>query len=109
MSIFTKSLTCVSGDINIVAGDMVPFGSEYAEDRKHSLAKYTFDDAGNAEKIHKQLLEQASEILNSENDIDIDISDYYTCSSCGYTFESPKNPFRCPIFGAPEDKILIVE
>lgn len=77
--------------------------SEYAEDHGHSLARYSFQDALNAEKVHKTLLEKAVQSVEQEEDIPV--ATYYTCTSCGYTFESNSPPQRCPVCGAPEDKI----
>jgi rubrerythrin/predicted phosphodiesterase len=87
---------------------MYPQFAAYAAEKEHSLARYTFVDAHNAEKIHRGLLEKALTALETERDIPK--KSYYICTSCGYTFEfddpAHKAPGRCPVCGAPEDKIL---
>jgi len=77
---------------------------DYAQEKQHSLARYSFNDALNAEKVHKELLERALEAVGSNEDIPV--AAYYTCSSCGYTFETESPPARCPVCGAPGDKIF---
>ena len=67
------------------------------------LAVYAFHDAMEAEKVHKNLMEKALEAL--ENGNDFSDARYFTCTSCGYTFSGTENPKRCPICGAPNDKI----
>ena len=86
---------------------MYPAYSAYAKERGQSLARYTFEDAMNAEAVHKGMLERAREELKEKQDISE--KSYYVCSSCGYTFElEPQTdpPRRCPVCGAPQDKIL---
>ena len=78
--------------------------ARYAGEKGYSLAGYTFNDARNAEKVHLELLQKASEALDRGKDIPP--ADYYTCSSCGYTFETDSSPGRCPVCGAPGDKII---
>ena len=77
---------------------------EYAASKGHALAKYSFFDALNAEKVHKKLLEEALEKF-SENG-NAEVSKYFTCTSCGYTFRTDEAPHRCPVCGAPHEKIL---
>ena len=71
----------------------------YAAERGHALAKYSFFDAFNAEKVHKKLLDEAlGKFLKKEN---IPVLKYATCPSCGYTFKGDETPSRCPVCGAP--------
>lgn len=79
---------------------------EYAVKNNHGLAKYTFWDALNAEKVHKKLLEEAASEYTKGRDIAP--ADYYTCGSCGFTFRSEVHPKRCSVCGAPQDKIFKV-
>ena len=81
--------------------------ASYAKDHGHSLAQYTFSDALNAEKVHRELLTKAKDAVDHGRDIPP--SSYFTCSSCGYTFETAESPNRCPVCGAPGDKILPVD
>lgn len=91
---------------NYEVNEMYKSYIEYAEAQGHSLARYTFQDARDAEKVHSTLLNKAMEAVKEEKDIPI--SSYYTCTSCGYTFETEITPVRCPICGAPDDKIEAV-
>ena len=76
---------------------------EYAQKNNFGLSKYAFLDALEAEKIHRQLFQKA--ISDHENNNDIPMSNYYTCTSCGYTFKINDTPKFCPVCGAPFDKI----
>lgn len=93
-------------DENYEINDMYKSYMEYAEAQGHSLARYTFQDARDAEKVHSSLLAKALDAVEEEKDIPI--STYYTCTSCGYTFEAESTPQRCPVCGAPDDKIEAV-
>ncbi|MBF9016414.1 MULTISPECIES: ferritin family protein [unclassified Oceanispirochaeta] len=88
---------------NYEINEMYKSYMEYAEAQGHSLARYTFQDARDAEKVHSSLLSKALEAVEEEKDITL--SSYYTCTSCGYTFETENKPVRCPVCGAPDDKI----
>ena len=74
----------------------------YAEEKNHGLAKYSFFDSLEAEKVHKPLLEEYLKLYTEEKNIE---SKYFTCTSCGYTFNIDNQPKRCPVCGAPQDKI----
>ena len=76
---------------------------EYSQNNSYGLSGYTFYDALEAEKIHKPLLEEA--LLSYLDNKDIPDQNYYICSSCGYTFSKKMKPDRCPVCGAPQDKI----
>ncbi|TFG63007.1 MAG: rubrerythrin family protein, partial [Spirochaetales bacterium] len=75
---------------------------EYADSSGHGLAKYTFFDALEAEKVHEKLLASAAAGKADP------AARYFTCTSCGYTFAVEKHPQRCPVCGAPHDKITEV-
>ncbi|OGV54749.1 MAG: hypothetical protein A2X49_09520 [Lentisphaerae bacterium GWF2_52_8] len=79
---------------------------DYASEKGWSLAMYSFHDALEAEKIHHRLF---SEAIAAGEGKDIEISRYFTCSSCGQTFKSDSAPLHCPVCGAPHDKIREVE
>lgn len=76
---------------------------EYADKKDLGLAKYSFFDAFEAEKVHRNLFEKAKPLVDDAKDIPL--RKYFTCTSCGYTFESDEHPKNCPICGAPSDKI----
>ena len=77
---------------------------EHAESGNHALAHYSFTDAFEAEKVHRNLLSKALETFD-DRDCPSELK-YYTCTSCGYTFHSQSPPQRCPVCGAPHDKII---
>jgi rubrerythrin/predicted phosphodiesterase len=70
----------------------------YSNERDMALSSYSFRDSLEAEKVHLQLLENAQKNEFSEH--------YFSCTSCGFTFTSESKGSRCPVCGAPEDKIL---
>ncbi len=76
---------------------------EQAKSKQFGLAAYSFLDAIEAEKIHKTLFEAASKSLQAGEDIPVE--NYATCLSCGYTFHGDGDFSRCPVCGAPKDKI----
>jgi len=75
-----------------------------AEEAGHGLAEYAFSDAREAEKVHLRLLTDAK----LEETLPVF---YHVCTSCGYTFansaEDGPNPRKCPVCGAPADKISL--
>ena len=78
----------------------------YARGKDFGLAAYSFEDARAAEEVHRSLFREARQAVEAGNDIPV--ANYHTCSSCGYTFRGEKHPGRCPVCGAPGDKILPV-
>jgi rubrerythrin len=80
---------------------------EYADKKDLGLAKYSFFDAFEAEKVHRNLFEKAKPLINDGKDTLL--HKYFTCTSCGYTFESGEHPKTCPVCGAPSDKISEVK
>ncbi|MFX1442549.1 MAG: rubrerythrin family protein [Promethearchaeota archaeon] len=65
-------------------------------------AEMSFNYALAAEKVHHKLYEKALKAV--ENGKDRDAEDIYVCSVCGMTFEG-KAPDKCPVCGAPKEKI----
>ena len=76
---------------------------EFAQKNGYGLAAYSFLDSLQAEKVHGYLLSLAEKEI--EKGGDIPEKSYATCTSCGYTFSDKALPERCPICGAPHDKI----
>ncbi|MEZ7892480.1 MAG: ferritin family protein [Candidatus Wallbacteria bacterium] len=76
---------------------------EHALDGGFGLARYSFSDAMEAEKIHARLFSEAQMAYLKGGDISV--SKYYTCTSCGHTFKGENHPKNCPVCGAPGDKI----
>jgi rubrerythrin len=78
--------------------------SEYAKEKSLGLPAYAFNDALMAEKVHLALFKKALEELKTADDITD--AERFVCSSCGYTFSGAGRPEKCPICGAPADKIF---
>ena len=76
---------------------------ELAKAKRDGLAQYAFQDAAAAERVHESLLADALKALDEHRDIPA--REYYSCTSCGYTFSGPDKPKLCPVCGAPDDKI----
>ncbi len=76
---------------------------EYSRANNHGLSEYSFMDSFESEKVHYKALQEA--IKKFSDGKDIDVNDYFTCTSCGYTFRGVKDPINCPVCGAPSRKI----
>ena len=81
-------------------------GENISKKHKSGLAAYAFNDARMAETVHLRLFNEAKKSLEVSEDIPN--AEYYTCSSCGYTVGKAKSKVRCPVCGAPADKIYEV-
>ena len=78
---------------------------EFIEDAKgdgNKGAEISFNAALAAEKVHHKLYEKALKSVESGKDRDAE--DIYVCSVCGMTFEG-EAPDKCPVCGAPKEKI----
>jgi rubrerythrin len=76
---------------------------EYCEMHHYGLARYAFNDSFEAEQIHERLVAKAIDIFQGGSDIPE--TEYYTCTSCGYSFAGEVKPKHCPVCGAPSDRI----
>lgn len=92
-ALIANSINCEAFEIN----EMYKKDIEYTEKYQMGLSNYSFTDSYEAEKVHLELLENAQKEVFDDN--------YYICTSCGYTFSGETLPTRCPICGAPIDKI----
>jgi rubrerythrin len=79
---------------------------EYCDAGGLGFSRYSFFDSREAEKVHASLLQEAMKAEAAGRDIPE--LDYYTCTSCGYTFGGGQKPRNCPVCGAPSDKIRAV-
>lgn len=70
---------------------------EYSSEKGMGLSEYSFTDSLEAERVHLSLLKEAQRGEFSEK--------YHTCISCGFTFGVCDESARCPVCGAPRDKI----
>jgi rubrerythrin/calcineurin-like phosphoesterase family protein len=80
-------------------GKIYPQALAFATEHGFGISGYAFSDALEAEKVHVSLLHRAKEKSKELPE------QYYTCTSCGYTFSGDTHPKNCPICGAPFDKI----
>ncbi len=72
---------------------MYPRMIEDSRDEDHKGAERNFNYANEVEKVHAALYEKA--IKNLDN---MEKTDYYICSVCGYTAEG-EPPEKCPVCG----------
>lgn len=79
----------------------------FTDKKRHGLARYTFFEALEAERVHEELFEEA--VTAAKSGKDIEMAQYYTCSSCGFSVKGTELPKNCPICGAPIDKIFEVK
>lgn len=66
---------------------------QYSQEQNLPLSQQAYRDAAAAEKIHAQLLSEASDMDSFERDT------IYVCPVCGFVMTSQKD--RCPVCGAP--------
>ncbi|MEM1581050.1 MAG: rubrerythrin family protein [Candidatus Bathyarchaeia archaeon] len=81
--------------------EMYPAYNVIAKLQDERGAQRTTEWALQAEKIHAAIYQKARQAVESGRDVQID--SIYVCSICGYTSEEEIE--RCPICGAPKEKI----
>lgn len=69
---------------------------EYAGEKSAPLTGQAFSGAAAAEKVHAELLKEASDIDCFEKDT------IYVCPICGYVMTGELIPERCPVCGGPK-------
>jgi rubrerythrin len=74
-----------------------------AKEEKSKQAAWSFEVANKVEQIHAGLFQKAIETMTAKKEMAE--TDYYVCSVCGNTVEGSA-PNRCPICGAPKDKLF---
>ena len=81
-----------------------------AEEHKNSAAIRTFHWALEAEKTHSRLYGEAIALLEAgKKDAWIGAAkDFYVCTVCGYTSETPNEHERCPVCNLPWEKFEVV-
>ena len=79
-----------------------PLAEAFAETAGDGLCAASFADARAAEETHLRLLLAAQNSL--EHGHDLPEEKRYVCTSCGAVFTGG-HPARCPVCGAPADKI----
>ena len=81
-----------------------------ATERNATGAVRTFHWALEAEKTHRRLYGEAIALLDAGNrEAWIGAArNYYVCSVCGYTSESPDEHERCPVCNLPWEKFEVI-
>lgn len=69
---------------------------EYAEEKEAPLAKQAFSGAAAAERIHADLLKEASDVEAFDKET------VYVCPICGFVMAGEYIPERCPVCGGPK-------
>ena len=80
--------------------DMYPMFMDQAKRDGNSDALKTFAWANEAEKIHADFYEKASQAVEAGQDIEV--GDLHVCTHCGYTVEG-EAPDKCPFCGKPKE------
>jgi rubrerythrin len=82
---------------------MYPKMIEDSRDEGHKVPERNFNYANEVEKIHASLYENALKNLDNMEE-----TDYYICSVCGYTAEG-EPPEKCPVCGVKSTAFFKVE
>ena len=92
---------CIDGETYEVE-EMYPAFKAVAElqGEKDAIRSTTY--ALETEKVHAEMYKRAKEV--ADRDEDIDIGKVQVCAICGYTMEG-EPPEKCPVCGAPREKI----
>ncbi|MGN1356599.1 MAG: rubredoxin-like domain-containing protein, partial [Succinivibrionaceae bacterium] len=69
---------------------------QYAAELDAPLTKQAYSGAAAAEKVHAQLLEEASSMEGFDKET------IYVCPICGYVMAGDNIPERCPVCGGPK-------
>jgi rubrerythrin len=94
-----------------VGGEKLEFKHMYpdyiktAKKEKNMQAVWSFNVAGQVERVHANLFTEAMKTMKVGKELAK--VDYYVCSVCGNTFEN-EVPSQCPICGSPKEKIFRV-
>ena len=82
--------------------EMYPVYKAAAQFQGEKAAETSFTWALETEKIHASLYKKAKQAVDQGKDVEL--GPIQICNVCGFTIEGDK-PDRCPICGAPGDKI----
>ncbi len=83
--------------------EMYPAMIEAAKEEGNKAAERSFTYANEVEKIHASLYQKALDNLDNLED-----TDYYVCSVCGYTCEGAP-PDECPVCGSKSKAFFKVD
>ena len=84
---------------------MYPMFIDQAERDANSQAKTTFFWAQEAENVHADFYDQASQAMKQGSDVDL--QEMHICTVCGYTVEG-EAPEKCPICGRGKEMFKAV-
>lgn len=76
---------------------------EYAVKEHAPLTKQAFSGAAAAEKVHAELLKEASEIDKFDKET------VFVCPICGYVMAGDQIPDRCPVCGGPKRQFEVFQ
>ncbi len=85
---------------NFEIEEMYPAYKVVAELQKESGALRSINFALSAEKLHRELYDNAKKELTEKKDVKLD--KIYICPVCGYTVVG-EAPEKCPVCGAPKE------
>ncbi len=85
---------------NFEIEEMYPAYKAVAELQKESGALRSINFALSAEKLHRELYDNAKKELTEKKDVKLD--KIYICPVCGYTVVG-EAPEKCPVCGAPKE------
>ncbi len=85
---------------NFEIEEMYPAYKAVAELQKEDGALRSINFALSAEKLHRELYDNAKKELAEKNDVKLD--KIYICPVCGYTVVG-EAPEKCPVCGAPKE------
>ena len=75
----------------------------YAVEKDAPLTKQAFSGAAAAEKVHTELLKEASAIDQFDKET------VYVCPICGYVMAEEQIPERCPVCGGPKRQYKVFQ
>ena len=76
---------------------------EYAVEKNAPLTRQAFSGAAAAEKVHAELLKEASAIDQFDKET------VYVCPICGYVMAGEPIPERCPVCGGPKRQFEVFQ
>ncbi len=92
-----RNLQAALGGETFEVAEMYPAYNAVADLQAEKGARYSMQNAFEAEKVHAQLYSQACESAATSKDVRLDA--VYVCEACGFTMTG-EMPERCPVCGA---------
>ncbi|HOP80220.1 MAG TPA: rubrerythrin family protein, partial [Armatimonadota bacterium] len=98
-----ENLTAAVSGEGFEIDEMYPAYLSVAEAQSEPAAKTSFQRAFEAEKVHKELYQQAKEAVEAGKDVEL--GDILVCPTCGFTTEGTV-PEKCPLCGVGSDRFI---